>query len=79
MNQATELHHPAESKSHIHERLLTLQNVEAMTGFKSSFIYAEVKKGNFPKPIKIYTASRWPESEVQNWINQQIEKAQHGQ
>lgn len=61
------------------ERLLTLHEVEHITGFKSSFIYREAQKGNFPKPIKINTASRWPESKVQNWINQQIEKAQHEQ
>ncbi len=60
-----------------HERFLTLHEVEHITGFKSSFIYTEVKKGKFPKPIKINTASRWVESKVRSWLNQQIEKAQN--
>lgn len=54
------------------ERLITLNEVEYLTGFKSSFIYQLIKLGRFPRPVKIGNASRWRESEVQQWIQEQI-------
>lgn len=54
------------------ERLLPLPEVESRSGFKSSFIYQLIKEGKFPKPVKIGAASRWRESEVQQWIHAQI-------
>lgn len=54
------------------ERLLPLPEVEARTGFKSSFLYQLIRDGKFPKPVKIGLASRWRESEVQQWIHDQI-------
>lgn len=61
------------------ERLLYLAEVEFQTGFKSSFLYQLMKEGKFPKPVKIGTASRWRESEVQQWINNQIEDSVSGE
>ncbi len=55
------------------ERLLPLPEVESRSGFKSSFIYQLIKEGKFPKPVKIGAASRWRESEVQQWIHNQIQ------
>lgn len=55
------------------ERLLPLPEVESRSGFKSSFIYQLIKEGKFPKPVKIGTASRWRESEIQRWIHNQIQ------
>lgn len=60
------------------ERLLYLAEVEFQTGFKSSFLYQLMKEGKFPKPVKIGTASRWRESEVQRWIHAQIESGSSG-
>lgn len=60
------------------ERLLYLAEVEFQTGFKSSFLYQLMKEGKFPKPVKIGTASRWRESEVQAWIHAQIEGSASG-
>lgn len=54
------------------EKLLPLPEVEGRTGFRSSFIYQLIREGRFPKPVKIGLASRWRESEVQQWINDQI-------
>lgn len=54
------------------ERLITINEVEFITGFKSSYIYAKIKEGEFPQPVKIGNASRWRESEVQQWIQDQI-------
>ncbi|SER46137.1 prophage regulatory protein [Nitrosomonas sp. Nm51] len=55
------------------ERLLTIAEVAASVGFKSSSIYLKIQQGTFPKPLKIGTASRWRESEVQAWIKKQIQ------
>ncbi|MDO8893724.1 MAG: AlpA family phage regulatory protein [Gammaproteobacteria bacterium] len=60
------------------ERLLPLPEVESRSGFKSSFIYQLIKEGKFPKPVKIGTASRWRESEIQAWIFNQIEGSTSG-
>ncbi|GKS69961.1 hypothetical protein W03_19650 [Nitrosomonas sp. PY1] len=55
------------------ERLINLDEVERITGFKSSYIYSKIQKSEFPKPVKIGTSSRWKFSEVQQWIHDQIE------
>lgn len=54
------------------ERLIPLDEVESITGFKSSYIYSKIQKGEFPQPVKIGTASRWKFSEVQNWVHTKI-------
>ena len=42
------------------ERLLTIRDVEQLTGFKKSSVYSFIEAGDFPKPIKIGRSSRWP-------------------
>lgn len=54
------------------ERLINLEKVERITGFKSSYIYSKIQKSKFPRPVKIGTSSRWKFSEVQQWIHAQI-------
>ena len=60
------------------EKLLPLPEVELRSGFKSSFIYQLIKEGKFPAPVKIKNASRWRESEIQAWIQAQIESSLSG-
>ncbi|MBS0587933.1 MAG: AlpA family phage regulatory protein [Proteobacteria bacterium] len=60
------------------EKLLPLPEVESRSGFKSSFIYQLIKQGKFPPPVKIGNASRWRESEIQQWIHAQIESSSSG-
>lgn len=57
------------------EKLLPLDAVIALVGFKRSKIYALIDAGKFPRPIKIDSASRWPESSVQAWIAERIAEA----
>lgn len=60
----------------MHERLIRLPDVEALSGLKRATIYREAQRGNFPKPLKLTTrASAWRESEVRNWIARRIEEA----
>lgn len=58
------------------ESLLTLQAVMARTGLSRSKIYLDVRRGTFPAPIKIGAGrrvlSRWPQSEVEAWVQQRI-------
>ena len=51
------------------EKLLRLEEVQEMIGFKKSMIYKMMETKNFPKPLKVGKASRWRESEVQSWIS----------
>ncbi|MDJ1520568.1 AlpA family phage regulatory protein [Stenotrophomonas maltophilia] len=54
----------------IPEVLLKLEQVEAQTGMKKSYIYREMKKGTFPPShmIGVSKGSRWYQSDVQRWI-----------
>jgi prophage regulatory protein len=55
------------------DRLLRLPDVETLVGLKKSAIYAGVKDGSFPQPVKLSRrAVCWPESKVQAWIAQRI-------
>lgn len=68
---------PLERQAASRERLVTIGEVQNLTGFKSSYIYSKIQKGLFPGPLKIGNASRWRESDVQAWIDLQIREAQN--
>lgn len=51
-------------------QLLRRVHVEEITGLKRSTIYAMVKRGEFPPPVKITTkAVGWKSDEIFQWIN----------
>lgn len=50
------------------DRLLKFSQVAERVGFGRTAIYARIKRGEFPRPVKEGAASRWRESEVQAWI-----------
>ena len=51
-------------------RILRLPAVEAAAGFKKSKLYAMVKDGQFPQPVRIGAKSvGWLADEVQAWIS----------
>lgn len=55
------------------ERILRLPSTKERTGLSRSAIYAAVKAGTFPKPVRISErAIGWPESAVQAWIDARI-------
>lgn len=47
------------------DELITLKDLRAVTNLGHTTIYAGIKSGIFPKPIKIGTSSRWLRSEVE--------------
>lgn len=53
-------------------RLIRLPAVSDMVSLSRSSIYARVKAGTFPAPIKIGKASGWIETEIQEWIEDHI-------
>ncbi len=55
-------------------RLLRMPQVLDRVGLKKTVIYEWIKAGTFPKPIKLGSASVWPESDVDNWIAEQVEQ-----
>lgn len=54
-------------------KLIPLSVVCDTTGTKKSAIYDRISKGTFPKPIKIGSASRWVQSQVQEWVKNAVE------
>jgi len=54
--------------------ILRLPTVKARTGLSRSTIYLRITEGTFPKPISLGSrAVGWIESEVNDWLSQQIE------
>jgi len=52
----------------IPEVLLKLEQVEAQTGMKKSYIYREMEKSTFPPRHKVGGGTRWYQSDIQRWI-----------
>jgi prophage regulatory protein len=57
----------------MNQRLIRLPQVKFMVGLGRSSIYDKIKKGDFPKQIKLGRSSGWVEAEIQTWISEQIE------
>ena len=54
-------------------RVLRMPGVEARTGLARSTIYVRAANGRFPKPVQLGgRAVGWIESEVDQWIREQI-------
>jgi prophage regulatory protein len=56
------------------QRVLRRPAVEHLTGLPRSSIYAEIKKGKFPQPVKLSArAVGWLSDEVEKWLQRQID------
>lgn len=62
----------SQRESRMSQRLIRLPEVRAMVGLGTTSIYDKIKKGDFPKQVKLGRLSGWVEAEVQEWISQQI-------
>ena len=48
--------------------------VERRTGLKRSTLYAKIKNGDFPSPVKLGSrAVAWPEPEINTWLSERLE------
>ena len=55
-------------------KILRLPALKARTGLSRSTIYLRISQRRFPKPISLGgRAVGWLETEVNDWLNQQIE------
>lgn len=50
------------------ERILRLPEVINRVGLSKSPIYARIKRGEFPAPVKLGRVSGWRESDIQRFI-----------
>lgn len=58
------------------DRLLRLPDVEATTGLKKSSIYLLMKRGEFPRCVQLTARCvAWPESRVQQYVQDRIAQA----
>ncbi|GGB85218.1 hypothetical protein GCM10007417_26560 [Glycocaulis alkaliphilus] len=44
--------------------LLRMPEVRRVSGLARPTIYRDIRRGTFPKPVKIGTASAWPSEEI---------------
>ena len=52
------------------DRMLRVDDVQAMTGLSRSGIYALMRDSDFPEPLRLARkAVRWRESEVSAWLD----------
>jgi prophage regulatory protein len=52
--------------------LLRIPDVKKASGLARPTIYRDIKRGTFPKPVKLGTVSAWPEREVHSIINARV-------
>ena len=58
------------------DRLLRLPDVEAATGLKKSTIYVLMKRGEFPRCVRLTShCVVWPESRVLQFVQDRIAEA----
>ena len=50
------------------DKLLTLSEVRGVVGLSSATLYRMIERGDFPRPVKIGRAARWPTSEITAFI-----------
>jgi prophage regulatory protein len=50
------------------ERVLRLPEVKAILAVGTSFVYSELAKGRFPKPISLGSARGWLHSEIMAYL-----------
>jgi prophage regulatory protein len=56
-------------------KLQRLPIVEERTGLKKSSVYAGMKDGTFPLPVRLSArAVAWREEDVDRWINERVKK-----
>ncbi len=58
------------------DRLLRLPEVEAASGLKKSTVYLLMKRGKFPRCVRVTPRCvAWPESKVLQWVQDRITDA----
>ena len=59
----------------VEHRILRRAEVEARTGFKRAHLYALMKKGEFPKAMRLgVRAIGWDSVEIDQWITDRLKE-----
>lgn len=67
-NQASAIAAPAAQP----DRFLTVNEVSQRIGFKTTWIYTRMKRGEFPAAFKVGgCSSRWSENDIVEWMEAQ--------
>jgi prophage regulatory protein len=54
--------------------LIPRRRVTEITGLERSALYERIKRGTFPKPIRVGSAAvRWQLAEIVEWVEHQID------
>jgi prophage regulatory protein len=60
----------------MNDKILRRPEVEERTGLSRSSLYEAIKKGLFPKPLKLTERSvGWAESVINQWIEARIQES----
>lgn len=71
------IHRSGNVSNEVQERLIRLEEVMSRTGLTRALLYQMMKKGDFPKSVKLTgRAVAWVESQINVWIAGRIEAAQ---
>ncbi|MBT0475491.1 AlpA family transcriptional regulator [Morganella morganii subsp. morganii] len=52
--------------------LVEMKEITKLTGLTDKWFYKLIQDGQFPKPIKFGSSSRWFRSEVDAWLQERI-------
>lgn len=64
-----------EQISLLDDQLVDMQFLTKLTGLTDKWFYKLIKDGDFPKPVKLGSSSRWLKSEVENWLQERINQS----
>ncbi|CCG40109.1 helix-turn-helix transcriptional regulator [Magnetospirillum molischianum] len=58
------------------ERFLRLPEVLSKVGLSRATVYAKIKDGDFPAPLRLFGGPyvAWKQTDVLNWMGRQIER-----
>ena len=65
------------SYSILDDQFVNMAFITQLTGLTDKWFYSLIKKGSFPKPIKLGRSSRWLKSEVEEWLKERIQAARN--
>lgn len=66
------------TEQRVMEKLLKIEQVEEIVGFKKSWIYERIAEKTFPDSIPFGAAKRWALSHIQGWMQKQIKQQSPG-
>ena len=64
----------AENSTSVSPTLISIEEVMRRVSIGRTMTYELIKRGSFPKPVKIGNASRWLNEEITKWIRELAEE-----